>query len=179
MIAKIDNFFVIAPKWMECRDCLPIKNEIASPSRLPPVTFGDRMPTSQTGSGLPYLFCGWSGPEAWGAWSEGDDATIVLPLNGNRPDMIIIESKPFVTSLNPKQDFEVAINDQPAAKFGLTAESKRLLEIKIPRSALDDESFKGMLKIDFHFHNAVRPIDIGLNDDTRRLSLGVASITVR
>lgn len=182
LLARIDNLFVVAPNWKQCTNCPPIEGETTFSdllNRLPPVSFGERLPMNQNGSGLPYLAGGWGQAESWGTWSIDDSAIIILPITGNRPDTIVIESKPFIHRSHPEQDIEIIINDVSVFKFSLSAESSGVLEIKIPQSALDVESFDNKLKIDFRFPDNVSPNALGINNDTRQLALRLVSITVR
>jgi hypothetical protein len=143
---------------------------------VPSLNIGERVSVAQLGVANRYLTSGWSAPEAWGAWSEGDTATILLPLPAARANTILIEAKPLISPTHQKQGVELTINGIPAGKFTLTGNSGGGYEVKVPYAAKEKGGF---LKVELHFPDAARPKDIGLGDDSRKLALGLVALTVR
>lgn len=180
MLAMVDNFFVLAPEWEVDAALPPVKKLTTRIDLLPPITLDERMPTSHSGTGLPYLRDGWSDPEAWGIWSGGTEAVILLPVSQPKPKAIDIEIEPLLTASHPKQEVEITINGRLADRIQITHHSTRVLTVKIPDTLYETENvFNDGISILFRFKDAVRPKDIGLNDDPRLLAIGILAFTIR
>jgi putative flippase GtrA len=179
LLARIDGFNVLAPGWKKCTACPRVVNEVKASDLLPSLAVGERMLTNASGAGLAYLAEGWSHPEPWGIWSDGPKATIALPASSERGTSVLIEANPLLGPTHPKQDVEVLVNGVPAAKATLTADSKQEFEVQIPKSALEEPGADQLIKLEFRFPDAARPKDIGINEDTRMLAIGLLSLTVR
>lgn len=179
LCAKVDNMVVIAPGWKDCLDCPMPKNKLSFYDYLAPLKFGQRKVTNQAGSGLPYLVQGWSGAEGWGVWSSGNRATIILPTEGNRPRALIMEAFPFVVPSHPKQRVAVSINNTRLPAIRLSAHSDKVIELNIPDSVFDSGAFRGFIKVDFRFPDAASPLELGAGQDSRKLAIGLSSLTLR
>jgi len=179
VLARIDDFIVLAPGWKNCNHCTQPRDEVKAIDLFPPLKLGERMPLSLSGSGLAYLTRGWSSPEDWGIWSDGPQATIELPLPEKHATSISIEAKWLLGPTHPKQDVEVLIDGDLAAKITLTADSPNVFEVRIPDAVFKRGLSNKFLTLEFHFPDAASPKDLGLNNDTRKLALGLISITVQ
>ena len=64
------------------------------------------------GGALFLVVGGWQYPEKWGVWSNGSNATLVLPLpiNPRVNTRVILELNPFVTDTHPKQVVAITVN---------------------------------------------------------------------
>jgi hypothetical protein len=178
LLAQIDGFNVVAPGWKNCAACHQVENEINIKSLLLPVAFGQRMLFTNSGSSETYLGAGWSSPEAWGTWSENSSALIVLPLQANEANTLTIEAKPWLNEHHQKQDVFLAINGVNAGKINFDKNTENLVLIKIP-DEVKKVGVGDLLRLKFYFPDAVRPIDIGVSPERRKLGLGLVAITVR
>ena len=145
---------------------------------FPPIKIGERVQFSQSGSGSAYLTDGWSYPEAWGTWSDGSTANVLLPIITESPNTMLIEANALVSPLHPKQPVEVRMNGVLATTVSLTEYIGNRIEITIPELARKGLKERGYLQVEFKFADPVRPKDIGLGSDTRSLALGLVAITV-
>ncbi len=180
LLAKIDGFNVVAPGWKKCTSCLSVSEEVNPFSYFPePVEAGRRLVFARNHSGLKYLGGGWSPPEDWGTWSEGKDATIFLPLYTHQARLILVEANPLLNSSHPEQTIEVSVNDVFAGKLTLTADSGGRFEIEIPSGVQEGLRQSPVLKLRFRFPDAARPVDLGINNDSRELAIGLTALTVR
>jgi len=82
LLARVDGFYLVAPGWKRCRECGHLDHELKLADILPTVGIGERIQFSESGNGLTYLAAGWSNPQAWGTWSNGLVAEVVLPMSG-------------------------------------------------------------------------------------------------
>jgi hypothetical protein len=179
VLTRVDGFTILAPGWKKCTECPSFKKEVKLIDLLPTLQTGQRMLLNQSGSGLAYLAGGWSHPEHWGIWSDGPKATIVLPFSEKHATSILIEANPLLSPSHPQQHIEVFINGVPVREITLDTSYKGMFEVKIPESILEADWKNNTLELEFHFPDAARPKDIGINDDVRELALGFIAITTQ
>lgn len=166
-LAEVDGFYVLAPGWKKCRECGFRKQEL-EPLRL---DLGSKIAFTDKGDSQSFLSKGWSYPEPWGTWSEGLEAEIRLHLSA-RPTTIIVEAHPLVSPNHPKQRVEVSINGAPAVTAQLASNAN--IVIPVPEVA----AFSGLISLRFKFPDTARPRDLGINEDTRQLALGLHALTI-
>jgi hypothetical protein len=130
-------------------------------------------------SGLRYTTSGWSHPEDWGTWSDGADAIILLPLETEQASTILVEANPLLSHSHSKQTVEVKINGIHTNSVRLTANSGGKFEIEIPEKIRQQLRHNKVLKLQLHFPDAARPVDIGINSDVRTLAIGLIALTVQ
>lgn len=180
LLAQIDGFTVVAPGWKKCATCPKVLGEVKVSDYLPsPLRAGEHLLFSQYQSGLRYTTSGWSHPEDWGTWSDGADAIILLPLETERASTILVEANPLLSHSHPKQTVEVKINGIPTNSVTLTANSGGKFEIEIPEKIRQQLRHNKVLKLQLHFPDAARPVDIGINSDGRMLAIGLIALTVQ
>lgn len=123
----------------------------------------------------PPLSCGWSTPEPWGTWSNGQKSKLVLPLPKETPKILRLQVNPLVSKIHPKQEFTVNINGIAAGRFRLKSPGVQDILITIPPKSLTP----GFIEIDFVFDDATSPNLIGLGTDNRKLAIGLVSAQYR
>ncbi|MES2535664.1 MAG: DUF6311 domain-containing protein [Pseudomonadota bacterium] len=178
VLARVDGFNVLAPGWKKCAGCPPIAGEVNSTDLIPPFNIGERLLTSRTGAGVAYLESGWSSPEPWGTWSDGDTAKIILPVSG-KIRSLLMEANVLVTPVHPKQEIVVTINDVLVFTASLTKPSGNLIDIAIPEKIQENIANLGVMHVQIQFPNAVNPKKIGFKEGDRKLALGLQAITLR
>jgi hypothetical protein len=174
-LARIDNLNVIAPGWNNCTDCGLLLNQVKLTDLFPTVAVGERMSASQAGSGVPYLVSGWSVPGEAGTWSDGETSEIFLPAP-DKVTSIVLEAHALVAPTHPTQEIEVKINDH-IVFVGVLTKPENQIELPLPNEMQADGA--RLVRIELIYSNAVRPKDIGLSEDGRKLALMLRSITVR
>lgn len=134
--------------------------------------------TNATGQGRQMLGDGWSTPEDWGTWMDGDFAT--LELNMPEPvgsgTSLVITGQAFVS--DPGQSYvtlSVVINAKIVNEFKLTGTQRQLLRIDIPDFGSEQPD---SLDIEFRPVSTLSPALAGLNTDARELSFGIISVEV-
>jgi len=178
VLARVDGLNVLAPGWKKCAVCHPVADEVKLSDLVPPLNVGERVLSSQTGVGVAYLSSGWSSPETWGTWSDGESAEIILPVSG-KVSSILIEGSALVTPAHPKQDVIVKVNDALVFRTSLTKPVENFVDISIPETIRDKILDLGLMRVQLQFPNAVSPKEIRINEDGRKLALGLQAITVR
>jgi hypothetical protein len=141
------------------------------------VRAGDKI-VFTVGSGAERLLSeGWSAPEQTGVWTDSDQASIVLRLTDLSPEAaeLVVAVSAFVTPDHPELEVEVsALGERLARRVFRLGEAQRLLRIRWPAAAQS-----GRTRFELHFSEPVRPIDLGLGDDPRRLGLHLEWLMVR
>jgi Family of unknown function (DUF6311) len=178
LIAQIDGFNVVAPGWKKCAECAFHANDMQISELFPPVTLGKKILFGESGDGLPYLTKGWSTPESSRTWTDGDTVEIVLPLP-SKAHAIFIEANVFVTASHPAQRVAISINDTALVTTTLRGEGSHLIELPLPDAVQEQATSKRLLRFSMRLPDAVRPVDVGAEGDTRKLALALKSITLR
>ncbi len=114
---------------------------------------------------------GWTYPEAWGAWSEGNRAKIVLPLPNPLTRSLRIRVQALTSAKHPYQDIEVLVNKEPLHSMRVTKTDNN--EIVIPLNYV--EKHDRFISVEFRIPKPVTPQEIGLGPDNRQINLGIIS----
>ena len=86
---------------------------------------------------------------------------------------VVMDVRAIVNSQHPTSHLNIVVNEKQVQKLNLTQGDQNY--ITIPITAAIQEA--GFLQLDFEFLNPVRPKDIGMGNDDRRLSIGLISAT--
>jgi len=183
LFARINGINVIAPGWKVCASCPPVAPELEIHQPIPQVELGKTIDFSAKGTGKYFLVgigawptvgWGWSFPEGFGTWSEGDKAKLVLPL----PDgakTLTLQLRALVTATHPEQKVDVWVNGQLQQSLKLTQDSNNAVKIALPAKTPTQD----YVTIELKLPNKVKPKDIGIGDDIRELAIGMVSGEVR
>lgn len=90
----------------------------------------------------------------------------------------LVEAKPLLSASHSKQVVEAKINGIPTNSVILTAASGGKFEVVIPAKVKEQLKHNSLLKLQLHFPDAARPVDIGINSDERKLAVGLVALTV-
>src|SRR4029077_3202217 len=73
---------------------------------------GSQIDFGIAGSGDFFRSTGWSVPEKWGTWTDGESAEIELTIEGrNRSDLVLeMECRAFVVPMQPELEVSVSAN---------------------------------------------------------------------
>jgi len=173
LFGRIDGINVVAPGWLNCKTCLPISfdQDLSQLLHEPGVRnthYFDRSRLS------PYvLSMGWSNPEAWGTWSDGQYASLSFLVPKNSVHELTLKIQAFIPQGHPQQVIDVMVGGNMLKTITLSKPDQNTINIPLNQVDLD----AGFLQIYFRFHNPVRPSDIGMGDDKRLLAIGLISAT--
>lgn len=129
--------------------------------------------------GSDYLTHGFWPPESWGAWSMDRSAAIVLPL-----------AKPIEMDLMLRLNWKALLEPRrlPSVRLRLSVNGTRLGEWKVdtcdpqevetPRLPRQSLAGADSLFVQFQIDRPARPVDLGINEDTRSLGVGLISLQV-
>jgi hypothetical protein len=177
----LDGFRIVAPNLRDCRNYN--KDAIASISVESGHNFDytvGRISFTSNGTGQKYSLYGWSHPEPWGTWSDGDTSYILLALS-NLPKndvSLLIEGETFLADKHPSQEIDILVNKQYVATLRYDQQSNNGVRmVQIPKRLLLENN--GRLLIRFNFKNPKSPAELGLSSDARRLGLGIVSLELK
>ena len=181
LLARVDGFLVLAPGWKACDSCRMISGEVQLGDLGPVTRLGEPMTFDSQGQGSNYLLQGWSDAGQWGTWSDGPRSEIVLPITSGVAGglNLAIEARALVSKDHPRQEIEIAINgiDAGVLLYDIK-DNERVRNVAVPTPALAQADYGGVLRVVFQHRNPVRPIDLGINADTRLLGLELKGITI-
>lgn len=173
VLLKLDGFTVLAPGWKACKTCASLNPMLEIPRYAPVTEIGERIYFSRDAEGRKeFLLDGWAPyGEAWGNWSEGTTASMLLPIPAGKPKSLKLQARAFVNEKHPKLDVEILINGVLQKKISLTEFESNQIDIPLPASLLGRDYFKLELKI----LNPASPRALGIGVDDRQLGLGAIS----
>jgi hypothetical protein len=114
----------------------------------------------------------WQIPESWGAWSNGKNTSVVIPLPNDGASKLTIQLRAFVTPQVSKQNIEIWINGQLAREASMASNQSQELVIDLPEKL----NPKKEVLIEFKGLNPQSPKAIGLSQDDRQIAIGLESI---
>jgi len=172
VLMQIDGFLVLAPNWKVKGGCRNSVNEKETLNFRPIIFTNQAIPFSnQNDNYSKFLISGWSNPEAWGIWSIGSKAQILLPLPLEKISSLEIEVSPFISSKNPKQELIISINGKLIGPFFLSKPGTNWINIPL---SLEIQAAE-LVQIDLTFPLRTSPKKLGLYNDERELAIGLIS----
>ena len=177
LLARIDGFNVLAPRWKECLKCLDISKGKELPEWIPVNYALERLyfNTHSIARNLT-MTSGWppSGEE-WGTWASGTKSQLVIPMpKPTSKDLVLsLNLRALVGPAHPQQQIRIWLDKIDMGVYDLKRFEDNNLSIKVPKD-LQKQKF---LVIDFDSLNPISPKDLGISpDDTRLLSFGMRSL---
>ncbi|MGP6422863.1 DUF6311 domain-containing protein [Pseudomonas pharyngis] len=175
LLTRVDGVAVLAPGWKRCRECLQVPDEgqqiLLTPLTRPGQTLTFNYRNRQLASG-------WTKPESWGTWTEGQQAKIQLRVSPPARS-IVIDALAFIQPGHPGQRVIVSLNGQQVLDTRLTQFQGNRLEIPISAALNQRLGRDDRLDIELQLPDAVSPRQLGINDDSRIMGLGLKTLTVQ
>jgi hypothetical protein len=149
-----------------------------------PISKGQIITFSKNSSGVQYLNnvgeqafigYGWSNPETWGVWSDGNKASLILPLPESKANELIILGRPFVGTSHPEQRLRVRINGIYTEPITLSSPSSGTIKIQLTPRMLQ----RNYLAVEFIFLNPIEPFALNGSNDHRKLAFGLQEIVFK
>ena len=175
VLAKIDGFTVLAPGWKSCASCPRLDPKLEMTRYAPNTQINEKMYFYRNALGRnEFMLDGWIPyGELWGSWTEGPNASLIIPLPEGKPQFLRLDLRAFVNEKHPKQLFEVFIDGQLVQSASLAKFEGNQIDIPLPRSVLGGQ----FIKIQIKLLNPASPKSLGISDDDRQLGIGLISAT--
>ncbi|MGJ7511775.1 hypothetical protein [Variovorax sp. GT1P44] len=128
-------------------------------------------------SATAWLGEGWSSPEPWGVWSDGERASIVVlietQVDASVGAEILLVGHPFMPTHGEPPELLVGLNGGPARrplvrKTAGADGGEVTLSLPLPAA-----SGRRVLELNLHVRNPISPSDAGMSGDARRLGFGL------
>jgi hypothetical protein len=133
----------------------------------------------QGGNGAQYVDDHWAEPESWGQWTDARQATYFFSIATPRNLEFALTVRPLLSSERPKQSVWIDANQCRVGSFDFDlsyASAPHIISGTIPANCINADG-KVVLRIDT---DGVRtPKDLGLNEDTRALGVGIETLVLR
>lgn len=125
-----------------------------------------------------WLVDGWSQPEGWGTWSDGNHAELALDprqfhsaKDGLR---LTFGARVFVSQAHPRQRIEVRLNHEIVAQYLVEYPQQNVkLAVDVPAGDMGGAS---KIRVGFNLPDAISPKSLGQGGDTRQLALGLMTV---
>jgi len=175
LLTRVDGLIVLAPGWKRCAQCLSIKDEGQRISMIPLSLPGQTLTFNYRNR---QLADGWSTPESWGTWTDGQQAKIEMRLVPQARS-IVLDALAFVQPQHPAQRVIVNLNGEQVLSTSLTQLLGNRLEVPISSALSQSLARDDRLTIELQLPDAISPRQLGINDDSRVMGLGLKSLTVQ
>jgi hypothetical protein len=177
VLAKIDGFTVLAPGWKVCSNCPPIDPKLVLTRYAPLTNIGEKIYFYRDAFGRnEFMLDGWIPyGELWGSWTEGSNASLIIPLPAGKTRSLALKLRAFVNGKHPNQSFEILINGTLVKKVSLDQFEGNVVEVPLPESLLGDQ----FIRVQFKLLNPASPKSLGISDDGRQLGIGLISAVFR
>ena len=157
--------------WRQSTEARTPTPWIRMPFATRPVDYrlGERIGLASGANGTRYLSWGWGEAEAWGRWTDGPEARLLLRLDQEPVADLALDAsvQGFVGPDGPVTEVDVVANGRRVAtwKFGRTELVTRRVMIPCPPLTID---------LRFQIPGIVRAAHRAETNDQRRIGLGVA-----
>jgi Sulfotransferase domain len=124
-----------------------------------------------------YLENGFSGLEAWGVWSDGEESVVKIPVSAPATRLrveIDFQLSPAFRSESSNAKCIIYMNGEQVSN--LDNENSLSNNIRLVCTAFIP--LDGVLEIRFQFDNLKSPSELGLSDDCRRLGVGLERMRI-
>jgi hypothetical protein len=141
------------------------------------ISMGQHLTFDAKGSGLLALRSGWSIPEPWGTWSDGNLSTIALKLIDipKQDPQMLIEGHAFLFGSHQSLIIKVDINGQSVATIDYGPGDKASHLVSVPLKIISSDG--GRLLVHFTYDTPKSPLELGYSTkDPRKLGLGITGL---
>ena len=139
------------------------------------MTVGQKILFGRDHFGIKLLSYGWSNPEDWGTWSDGKSAKLDIRVS-EKFEKFTIYLGALIEPDYPKQTVKLEVNGVYIQESVLTNRGENLIEVSLPSHLQEKIHSDKRLQIDFSLPDAISPAEIGLNEDSRELAIGLISL---
>ena len=140
----------------------------------PPIyKYGSEIRFGKGGNAHHYQVYGWSGPEEGFTWTEGLNASLLIPVETPDTDLVLkAKVSPFISNNLTNQRVIISVSDGKLGEWNVTTNGG--YEIKIPKKYITGSS----LLLRFELPDACSPAQLGVSEDRRRLGIAFQSIVI-
>lgn len=169
-LLSIDGYNVLLPDWSAAK----CKNTSTPNAEAPKIRdFPDLETKILFNAGsiwTQFLIWGWSVPESWGVWSDGNDSRMILSIPSNAKTLELT-FRAMVNASHKLQPIEVFVdNKSEGIHYFDSAEGNSLL-LKLS----DSQRKKQIISVYFKYQKPIKPSSASQSEDQRSLAIGLES----
>ena len=167
------GFSWLAKSWTTGRQLIPNEDLPERKLAVEKYRIGQPIRFIPEGNAQKYTRKGWSDPEKGFTWTNGNEASLVLQLEGEPEKGLILTADVFgflPGKKISKQRADVYVGDEKVGTWIVTSPGN--YKIRIPKRLIDRRT----VNINFRLPDAASPLDLMLSTDNRRLALGFREI---
>jgi len=139
------------------------------------VVVGKRYPVTRDKPVAQWLYLGWSGPEPWGTWTEGNRATVLIPFpKASTVRAITLELMAYSGRPPYHQKVRISVGGKLAWQGQLSAGAVSTIQVPVDIMPLTSN----IVPVDFAIEQPQSPKDNGQSSDSRLLGIGLLAITL-
>lgn len=176
-LARVDGLNLVLPGASRLPDALIPRQDVSLASLAGPLDPGQPVAFDSLGQGESLLLGGWSLPEPWGVWSDGEVARLLLPVAPASAGSIRLQLSPHLKPGHPRQRVEASIDGRFAGRFELTGPEVVTLDIVVPQGLAAGASGRDFMVLELRLPDAVPP-GSGPGEDARQLAVGLRTLVV-
>lgn len=125
------------------------------------------------GNAEQYQGTGWAGPENGFTWTDGKNASLVIPVNKTGSGFRLkAKISPFIAGSLQKQKVKIYVSGKSLGEWDVVSGGE--YNLIIPENYLKDD----WLELYFELPDAVSPEQLKISNDPRKLGIAVSSITI-
>ena len=188
LLARFNGLNVLAPNWKICTVCPQVDSKYEIKGPIPPTAINKILDFSSNGFAKHYLVgvgawskvgWGWSYPETFGVWSEGNQVKLVIPLPRDSKGAlesingITLEMRALISPNHPQQQVDIWVNGHYQKTSILQKNQGNIIDVSISSDQID--SGQDYLEIELKLPNKVKPVELGLGNDIRELGIGLTN----
>ena len=169
-LINVDGYNVLLPNWPRygCKNALSQNNEVPKIRDFPDL---ETKIVFQAGSiWTQFLIWGWSDPESWGAWSDGNDSRMILTIPSNAISLELT-FRAMVTAKHKLQPVEVFVDNKSEGVHYFDKAEGNLFVLKLS----DSQRKKQTISLHFKYQKPIKPSTISQSEDQRSLAIGLES----
>ena len=143
-----------------------------------PMKWGSIIRFGRSGNAQPYQTRGWSAPGNGFTWTNGQNASLLIPTTSTKSSSIMLKTSfaPFlVAGKVNRQTVNVLINGQKAGEWNITTRGIQELTLIIPKRFLTNAD---SVDITFNLPDAISPKKIRHNKDRRVLGIAFRTMAL-
>lgn len=117
-----------------------------------------------------FLIWGWSDPESWGSWSDGNESRLILTVPSNAKTLELT-FRAMINKKNKLQPVEVFVDNKSEGTYHFhRAEGNSIL-----LGLTDAQRKKQIISIQFKYQKPIKPSATSQSEDQRSLAIGIES----
>ena len=131
-------------------------------------------PVRANGAGLRFLASGWCSAEQGFAWNDGYSASLVIPASGGEAKVKCRLQGHVMLHSRKVLEVRIYMEGELLKSLRYTPDASPAFDVSLVLS----RPKAGAYRVSLQFSNPVRPSDVGIGPDSRRLALALSNISL-